>query len=106
MAFRVEHNKHQKVSISQILLTRKFPSKIPGQVRIGQWTEYPGNLPSSLSTASDSVVHKSSLTKHYLSFIIFETLSEAFYINELKPYHNPTVPLGRYYNSHHLSIKR
>ena len=85
VAFRVEHSKHQKVSISQILLTRKSSSWIQSQVRIGEHTEYPRHccfLSWFFSTMSDIIVtfivnknsNNSRLFYFHIIFIIFQTL--------------------------------
>ena len=86
MAFRGKHSKHQKVNISQILLTKKSSSWIQSQVRIGENTEIletAAFLFWILSTMSDIltifIVSKNSnnsrLFYQYIIFTIFQTLS-------------------------------
>ena len=86
MAFRGERSKHQKVSVSQILLTKESSSQIQSQVRIGGNTEIletAAFLSWIFSTMSDIItifiVSKNSkysrLFYCYIVFTIFQTLS-------------------------------
>ena len=86
MAFRVEHSKHQKVSIPQILLQKISFSCIQSQVRIGENTEIletAAFLSWIFSTLSDIITtftisknnNHSILFYCYIIFTIFQTLS-------------------------------